>query len=49
MARTKILGIPTKAKQRIPDLDVDAITALDDIVRETLEDLAASGPEENDE
>jgi len=49
MARTKILGIPTKAKQRIPDLDVDAITALDDIVRETLEDLAASAPEEDDE
>lgn len=41
MARTKILGIPTKAKQRIPDLDTDAISLLDDIVRETLEDLAA--------
>jgi hypothetical protein len=40
MARTKILGIPTKAKQRIPDLDTDAISLLDDIVRETLEDLA---------
>lgn len=42
MARTKILGIPTKAKQRIPDLDTDAIGLLDDIVRETLEDLAAT-------
>jgi hypothetical protein len=41
MARTKILGIPTKAKQRIPDLDTDAISLLDDIVRETLEDLTA--------
>lgn len=46
LARTKILGIPTKAKQRIPDLDTDAITVLDDIVRETLEDLAAEGEEE---
>lgn len=42
LARTKILGIPTKAKQRIPDLDTDAITLLDDIVRETLEDLATT-------
>ena len=42
IARTKILGIPTKAKQRIPDLDTDAITLLDDIVRETLEDVAAT-------
>jgi excisionase family DNA binding protein len=49
LVRTKVLGIPTKAKQRIPDLDVDAITALDDIVRETLEELADSGPEESDE
>jgi len=46
MARTKILGIPTKAKQRIPDLDMDAINVLDDIVRETLEDLASAAPEE---
>lgn len=42
-ARTKLLGIPTKAKQRIPDLDTDAIGVLDDIVREALEDLAVEG------
>ena len=47
LARTKILGIPTKAKQRIPDLDTDAIGLLEDIVRETLEDL--SGEAEEDE
>ena len=41
-ARTKMLGIPTKAKQRIPDLDSDAMSVLEDIVRETLEDLAES-------
>jgi len=40
MARGKILGIPTKAKQRIPDLDGGAMACLEDIVRETLEDLA---------
>ena len=48
MARTKILGIPTKAKQRIPDLDVDAIEVLDAIVRETLEDLAGQAPEDDE-
>ena len=42
MARTKIMGIPTKAKQRIPDLDTDALGLLADIVRETLEDLATT-------
>jgi len=44
LARGKMLGIPTKAKQRIPDLDAAAMAALEDIVRETLEDL--SGEEE---
>jgi hypothetical protein len=42
------MGIPTKAKQRIPDLDVDAISVLDDIVRETLEDLATEAPEDEE-
>jgi phage terminase Nu1 subunit (DNA packaging protein) len=39
-ARTKLLGVPTKAKQRIPDLDTNAMAHLDDIVREALEELA---------
>lgn len=47
-ARTKVLGIPTKAKQRIPDLDADAMAALDDIVRETLEDLSETANYEDD-
>ena len=46
LARTKILGIPTKAKQRIPDLDTEAVTVLEDIVRETLEDLSESVSDE---
>lgn len=45
LARGKMLGIPTKAKQRIPDLDEAAMKALQDIVRETLEDLSG-GKEE---
>ena len=40
IARTKILGIPSKAKQRIPDFPQDAFVILEDIVRESLEDLA---------
>jgi len=39
-ARNKLLGIPAKAKQRIPDLDTNAVSCLDDIVREALEELS---------
>ena len=39
-ARTKLLGVPSKAKQRIPDLDTNAMSHLDDIIREALEELA---------
>ncbi len=45
IAKTKVLGIPTKAKQRIPDLDKSAMALLDEIVRETLEDLAVENVE----
>ena len=40
IARTKVMGIPTKAKQRIPEIPDDAFQALEEIVREALEDLA---------
>jgi len=39
-ARTKLLGVPSKAKQRIPDLDNNAMNHLEDIIREALEELA---------
>ena len=39
-ARTKLLGVPTKAKQRIHDLDSNAMSHLDDIIREALVELA---------
>ena len=45
LARSKTLGIASKAKQRIPDLDVGAMATLEDIVRETLEDLASEAGE----
>ena len=41
IAKTKVLGIPTRAKQRITDLDKNDMSLLDEIVRETLEDLSA--------
>lgn len=40
IARTKVLGIPSKAKQRIPDFPQDAFVILEEIVREALEELA---------
>ena len=40
IARTKVMGIPSKAKQRIPEIPADAFVALEEIVREALEDLA---------
>lgn len=41
MVRTKILGLPSKAKQRLPHLSLDDLATLEDIVREALEDLTA--------
>ena len=43
ISRTKVLGIASKAKQRIPDLTQDQIAILEDIVREALEELASDG------
>jgi excisionase family DNA binding protein len=40
ISRTKVLGVPSKAKQRIPDLSQDQIAILEDIIREALEELA---------
>ena len=40
IAKNKVLGIPSKAKQRIPELDVSAMNCLEDIVRESLEEIA---------
>ena len=40
IAKIKVLGIPSKAKQRIPELDVSAMNCLEDIVRESLEEIA---------
>ena len=40
ITRTKIMAVPSKAKQRIPEIPADAFVTLEEIVREALEDLA---------
>ena len=40
--RTKLLGLPSKAKQQLPHLTLSDLATLDSIVRETLEALAAA-------
>jgi hypothetical protein len=41
--KTKLLGVPSRAKQRIPALTAADITALDDLIREALEAVANGG------
>lgn len=41
--RTKVLGIPSKSRQRMPDMTPEQYATLESIVRETLEDLADGG------
>ena len=40
--RNKLLGVPSKAQQRLPDLDNSAVSCIDDIIREALEELSAA-------
>jgi excisionase family DNA binding protein len=43
ISRTKVMGVVSKVKQRVPDLTQDQINILEDIVREALEELAEEG------
>ena len=38
-ARTKLLGIPSRAKQRLPHLTTADLAALDELIREALDEL----------
>ena len=40
--RNKMLGVASKAQQRLPDLDNSAVDCIDDIVREALEELSVA-------
>jgi phage terminase Nu1 subunit (DNA packaging protein) len=41
-ARTRLLGVPSKAKGRIPHLTVDEIAILTELMREALEEVASA-------
>ena len=47
--RTKLLGLPTRAKQQLPHLTASDVTLLDSLVREALEGLAVDLEGEADE
>jgi phage terminase Nu1 subunit (DNA packaging protein) len=40
LARNHLLGLPTRAKQRLPHLSTADVRAIDELVRESLEQLA---------
>lgn len=40
MARTKVLGVPSRAKQQIPHLSADEVELIRDLLREALDELA---------
>jgi len=42
ICRTKLLGIPTRAKMQLPHLSASDVAMLDDLVREVLEELSLS-------
>ncbi len=44
-SKTKLLALPTMAKQRIPHLDLEEIEILTELVREALEGLASESEE----
>jgi phage terminase Nu1 subunit (DNA packaging protein) len=41
-ARTRLLGVPSKAKSRIPHLSVEDVGTLEKLIREALEDVAGT-------
>lgn len=41
LTRTKLLGIPSVAKQRIPHLELEEVELLTQLIREALEELAS--------
>lgn len=45
-AKTKLLAIPSKARASLPHLTLSDIATLEELVRQTLEDLAGGAPNE---
>jgi hypothetical protein len=40
IARTKMLAVPTRARQRIPHLTLEEVAVLEELIREALEELS---------
>lgn len=41
LTRTKLLGVPSTVKQRIPHLEIEEVELITSLIREALEELAA--------
>ena len=41
ITRTRLLGVPSTAKQRIPHLEIEEVELLTALIREALDELAA--------
>ena len=45
-ARTRLLGVPSRAKQRLPHLTTADLAVLDELIREALDELSGSPAEQ---
>lgn len=43
IAKTKLLAVPTRARQRIPHLTLEEVAIVEELVREALEELSGGG------
>ena len=43
LTRNKLLSLPTRYRQQVPHLSLDEVAVLDDLIRESLENLADGG------
>jgi hypothetical protein len=49
IAKTKLLAVPSRLRQRIPHLSLEEIAIAEDLIRESLEEIANGGGEDDGE
>ena len=49
IAKTKLLAVPSRLRQRIPHLSLEEIAIAEELIRESLEEIASGGGEDDDE
>lgn len=49
IAKTKLLAVPSRLRQRIPHLSLEEIAIAEELIRESLEEIANGGGEDDDE